>query len=80
LESEKSAASDFYFIRALASGRQMFGVRGNGQVEFELFTANKAQLTGGVTVSGGGIVVPEYGVTIADGGLNVGNGGASIFS
>jgi len=80
LRTDKPSSPDFYFIRAFANGQQTFGVKGDGQVEFEVFTANKAQLTGGATISGGGITVPDFGVTIEDGGLSIINGGARLFS
>ncbi|KAJ1435282.1 hypothetical protein B484DRAFT_325589, partial [Ochromonadaceae sp. CCMP2298] len=65
--AQKSSASDYYFMEALAGGEVVFYVRGDGLVGI-----NKLHtISGGQTISGGGLFVESGGVTIASTGLKV---------
>jgi len=67
INSQKSKASDFNMIEAIAGGEVVFFVRGDGTVSVNKLLA----ISGGQTVSGGGLFVEGGGVTIATKGLSV---------
>ena len=67
INTVKSAASDFYFIEAIANNEQIFYVRGDGLVGIPKLQT----LTGGHTITGGGLYITSGGCTILTDGLSV---------
>ena len=67
LETDKSAASDFAMLKALAGGTKVFEIRGDGGLTLEVLEV----MTLGATVFAGGLNVVDGGATVADGGARV---------
>jgi hypothetical protein len=78
LQTDKSPAQDFDFLRLVAGGHVVFKVDGNGNTYMGTFNAESMTVQEGLTIKGGNLtiadstlVVENQGIDVLDGGLRV---------